>query len=132
MSKENKDPNQKQYSKLGIIIAVIFIILVIALNFGKDNVPGKFYSIYIEMPQIGNLKEGSAVFNQGSQIGYIKSIEMTNKKFILHSKLKQKTRLPAAASGQIVQDDYKKQDFLEITVSDWGSPLLEEGDTIDF
>jgi phospholipid/cholesterol/gamma-HCH transport system substrate-binding protein len=132
MSKENKDSEQKRYSNIGIIIAVIFIVLVIILNLGKDNLSWKFYSIYIEMPQIGNLKEGSAVFNQGSQIGYIKEIEITNTNFILHSKLKQKARLPRVASGQILQDNYKKQDFVEITVRDWESPLLVDGDTIGF
>ena len=132
MSKERKELEQKRYSKIGIIVAAIFIALVIILNIGKDNLPWKFYSIYIEMPQIGNLKEGSAIFNQGSQIGYIKKIEITAETFILHSKFKQKTRLPRAASGKILQDDYKKQDFIEITVSDWESPLLVDGDTIGF
>lgn len=132
MTKENKDPNQAKYSKIGMLMVVIFIMLVLILNMGKDSLPWKFYSIYIEMPGIGNLKEGSAIFNQGSQIGYVKEIEITNEAFILHAKLKQKTRLPRAASGQVLKDNYKKQDFIDITVRDWESTLLMEGDTIGF
>lgn len=130
MSKENKDPKQAQYSKLGIIITVVFVTLVIILNLGKDNLPWKFYSVYIEVQQAGNLKVGSAIFNQDSQIGYIKEIDITKQPLILHAKLKQKTRLPNAAKGTIRQDDYKKQDFIDIIVNDWEAPLLMDGDTI--
>jgi phospholipid/cholesterol/gamma-HCH transport system substrate-binding protein len=117
------------------ILAAITAIAVGVMAFGFVKVPGLLgigrYTVTVELPASGGLYPTSVVTYRGTEIGRVKSIDVTRDGVRAVLTLNSATTVPADVSAAVHSRSAVGEQFIELTpASAANTPKLRDGDVI--
>jgi phospholipid/cholesterol/gamma-HCH transport system substrate-binding protein len=117
------------------ILAAITIVAIGVMAFGFVNVPALLgigrYKVTVELPASGGLYPTSVVTYRGTEIGRVKSIDVTHDGVRAVLTLKSDTNVPADVSAAVHSRSAVGEQFLELTPGPAaGTASLQNGDVI--
>ena len=119
------------------ILAVVTVIAGGVMAFGFVNVPALLgigrYNVTLELPQSGGLYPSSVVTYRGSEIGRVKSIDVTPDGVRAVLKLESSTKVPSDVSAAVHSRSAVGEQFVELSPQggdDDKSQPLRDGDVI--
>src|SRR3954447_352801 len=117
------------------VLAAITVIAVGVMAFGFVKVPGLLgigrYTVTIELPASGGLYPTSVVTYRGTEIGRVKSIDVTRDGVRAVLTLNSATTVPADVSAAVHSRSAVGEQFIELTPgSAANTPKLGDGDVI--
>jgi phospholipid/cholesterol/gamma-HCH transport system substrate-binding protein len=117
------------------VLAAITVIAVGVMAFGFVKVPGLLgigrYTVTVELPASGGLYPTSVVTYRGTEIGRVKSIDVTRDGVRAVLTLNSATTVPADVSAAVHSRSAVGEQFIELTPSPSAdTPKLRDGDVI--
>jgi phospholipid/cholesterol/gamma-HCH transport system substrate-binding protein len=122
------------WTQLGIL-AAITVIAVGVMAFGFVKIPGLLgigrYTVTVELPASGGLYPTSVVTYRGSEIGRVKSVDVTRDRVRAVLTLNSDTPVPADASAAVHSRSAVGEQFIELTPGAAATAArLRDGDVI--
>src|SRR6476660_1960575 len=103
------------------ILAAVTVIAVGVMAFSFANVPALFgigrYNVPLELPSSGGLSPSSVVTYRGSEIGRVKSIDVTSEGVRAVLKLESSTKVPSDVSAAVHSRSAVGEQFVELSPS---------------
>lgn len=124
------------WTQLAILATVTFIAGAVML-FGFVNLPALLgigrYTVTVELPSSGGLYPSSVVTYRGSEIGRVRSVEVTDSGVVAVLTLNSNTPVPAAVAAAVHSRSAVGEQFIELSPppdSPTDAPALRDGDVI--
>ncbi|BBZ11289.1 MCE family protein [Mycobacterium branderi] len=116
------------------ILAAVTVIAVGVMAFGFVKVPALLgigrYTVTVELPTSGGLYPTSVVNYRGSEVGSVKSIDVTHNGVRATLTLDSGIAIPANVTAAVHSRSAVGEQFLELTPHDGAGPKLSDGDVI--
>jgi phospholipid/cholesterol/gamma-HCH transport system substrate-binding protein len=116
------------------ILASVTVISIAVMAFGFVKVPALLgvgrYTVTVDLPASGGLYPTSVVNYRGSEIGSVKSVDVTSDGVRAVLSLKSGVPIPADLTAAVHSRSAVGEQFLELTPRSGAGPKLRDGDVI--
>jgi len=116
------------------LFTVIATIAGLVMAFGYVKVPAMFgvghYTVSVELPQTGGLYPTANVTYRGTEVGRVKSVNLTDTAVIALLTLKSDIKIPADLDAQVHSASAVGEQYVALLPRNGGSRPLKDGDVI--
>ncbi len=119
---------EKSYATVGKSMFLGLLLLIILLNVGRDYFPWKYYTLYLNTPQLSTtIQKGKYIKANDIRMGYIHSFEKQhNSLTTIRLQMKRKFKIPTQTSHY-----FDEAGHIILKIEDGDSDFLEKGDTLN-
>ena len=116
------------------LFTIIATIAGLVMAFGYVKVPAMFgvghYTVSVELPQTGGLYPTANVTYRGTEVGRVKSVNLTDTAVIAVLTLKSDIKIPADLDAQVHSASAVGEQYVALLPRNGGSRPLQDGDVI--
>ncbi len=116
------------------ILASVTVLSIAVMAFGFIKVPALLgigrYTVTVDLPASGGLYQTSVVNYRGSEVGSVKSVDVTQNGVRAVLSLKSDIAIPADVTAAVHSRSAVGEQFLELTPHSGTGPKLRDGDVI--
>ncbi len=132
MDNSNTDPQKVKLAIRGLLVFIAFLLIIIFLKVNENELPWKFYTVWVRTESPYLLKEGSPIICNQVEIGFVKNIEKKDNIHIVEANLKRKYKIPKQGLDlKIISPSKDIEAAIKVDIGEIKNPYLQKGDILD-